>query len=197
MGRPREFEIERAIDKATDLFWRNGYDRTSVHDLTKEIGITAPSFYFAFGNKEGLFKKVIERYFVEQSKAFEAACREPTAHAVAARLLYGYADLLTDSAHAPGCLAMNSALPCAADTPIRAWLADLREQLRVRLRDRFAYAKTARDLPKAANPDALARLVTMTAWGMAVDAQAGVRREDLHKAVATVLENWPRTNEPT
>jgi AcrR family transcriptional regulator len=197
MGRPREFEIETAIEKATGLFWRNGYDGTSVHDLTKEIGVTAPSFYFAFGNKEGLFKKVIERYFSEQSKAFEAACREPTARAVAARLLYGYADLLTDPAHAPGCLAMNSALPCAADTPVRSWLSDLREQLRIRLRDRFAYAKTARDLPKTANPDALARLVTIIAWGMAVDAQAGARREDLHKAVATALETWPHSKDPS
>ncbi|MFA6155175.1 TetR/AcrR family transcriptional regulator, partial [Mesorhizobium sp.] len=79
MGRPREFGIDDAIEKATDLFWLKGYEGTSLSDLTKAIGITPPSFYFAFGSKEGLFKKVIERYFAEQAKIAEAAFRKPTA----------------------------------------------------------------------------------------------------------------------
>jgi AcrR family transcriptional regulator len=78
MGRPREFELDDAIEKATGLFWRNGYEGTSLSDLTTEIGISPPSFYFAFGNKEGLFRKAVERYFAEQSKLVEAAFRRPT-----------------------------------------------------------------------------------------------------------------------
>jgi AcrR family transcriptional regulator len=191
MGRPREFEIDKAIETATDLFWRNGYEGTSLSDLTKQMKITPPSFYFAFGSKEGLFKRVIERYYAEQGKTLEAACAEPTAHAVAEHLLYGYADVLTDPGHAPGCLAMNSALPCAESDSLRTWLAELRERMRTRLRDRFAYAKGARDLPADADPDALARLVTVIAWGMAVEAQSGAGREDLHKTVALALARWP------
>ena len=64
MGRPREFDIEKAIETATNLFWEKGYEGTSLSDLTKAIGITPPSFYFAFGSKEGLFRKVIERYYM-------------------------------------------------------------------------------------------------------------------------------------
>ncbi len=141
MGRPREFELDDAIEKATGLFWRNGYEGTSLSDLTTAIGISPPSFYFAFGNKEGLFRKVIERYFAEQSKVAEAALRKPTPRAVATHFLNGYADVLTDPLHAPGCLAMNSSLPCAAGDPLRAWLAELREQTRMRFRDRFAEAR--------------------------------------------------------
>ena len=191
MGRPREFEIDEAIDKATYLFWRNGYGGTSLSDLTKAIGITPPSFYFAFGSKEGLFKKVVERYYAEGSKIAEAAFREPTARAAATHFLCGYANVLTDPRHAPGCLAMNSALPCAAGDPLREWLADLREQVRIRLRDRFADALERGDLPVGTDPDALARLVVVIAWGMAVEAQAGASREDLERMIALALATWP------
>ena len=191
MGRPREFKIDEALEKATGLFWRHGYVGTSLSDLTRAIGITPPSFYFAFGSKEGLFKKVIERYFAEQSDKAEAACREPTAQAVAARFLYGLADVLTDPNHAPGCLAMNSALPCTSGDRVREWLADLREQVRTRLHERFSYARDVGDLPVSADPGTLARLIVVVAWGMAVEAQSGAGREDLHRTIDCALAMWP------
>ncbi|WP_113891991.1 TetR/AcrR family transcriptional regulator [Roseiarcus fermentans] len=190
MGRPREFELDDAIEKATDLFWRNGYEGTSLSDLTTAIGISPPSFYFAFGNKEGLFRKVIERYFAEQSKLAEAALRKPTPRAVATHFLNGYAVVLTDPRHAPGCLAMNSSLPCAAGDPLRAWLAELREQTRMRFRDRFAEARGG-GLPAGMDADALARLVMVTAWGLAVEAQSGATRKELRRTVALALPAWP------
>jgi AcrR family transcriptional regulator len=194
MGRPREFDIEKAIEIATNLFWKKGYEGTSLSDLTKAIGITPPSFYFAFGSKEGLFRKVIERYYMGDLVHTEEAFREPTARAVAERLLYAYADLQTNPAHAPGCLAMNSALPCAEGDPIRNWMAGLREEMRVRLRARFARARDSGDLPANADPDALARLVLVIGWGMAVEAQSGASRQDLHRTIAAALAAWPTTN---
>lgn len=191
MGRPREFEIDDAIDKAASLFWRNGYEGTSLSDLTKTIGISPPSFYFAFGSKEALFKTVIERYFVEQNKIAEAALREPTARAVATHFLYGYADVLTDSRHAPGCLAMNSSLPSAAGAPLREWLAGFREQMRKRLRDRFAEAHEVERFPPGMDADALSRLMLILAWGMAVEAQSGATRTDLRRAIGLALPVWP------
>lgn len=191
MGRPREFEIDDAIDKATGLFWRNGYDGTSLSDLTKTIGISPPSFYFAFGSKEGLFKKVIERYFAEQSKIVEAAFRKPTPRAVVEHFLYGYADMITDPLHAPGCLAMNSSLPCAEGDPLREWLAELREKTRTRFRDHFAEARGGDGPPAGMDADSLARLVLTIAWGMAVEAQSGASRGDLRRTIALALPAWP------
>ena len=115
MGRPREFDIDEAIQMATELFWRKGYEGTSLSDLTGAMRITAPSFYFAFGNKEKLFRRVIEQYYESQIELLESALREPTVRGVAERFLYGYADVLTGRSHAPGCLALNSSLPCAED----------------------------------------------------------------------------------
>jgi AcrR family transcriptional regulator len=191
MGRPREFDIDTAIKTATDLFWRKGYEGTSLSDLTGAMRITAPSFYFAFGNKEKLFRTVIEQYYEKQVALLESALREPTVLGVAERFLYGYADIITDSSHAPGCLALNSSLPCAEDHTVRAWLADLRGELTFRLRKRFAKARGAVELPMNAEPDALARYIAVTAWGLAIEAQSGAKRKDLYSAIALVLAAWP------
>ena len=196
MGRPREFDIDTAIKTATELFWRKGYEGTSLSDLTGAMGITAPSFYFAFGNKEKLFRRVIEQYYESQLALLDSALREPTVRGVAERFLYGYADLLTDSSHAPGCLALNSSLPCAEDDTVRAWLAKLRGELTVRLRKRFAKASGTTDLPKNAEPDALARYIAVTAWGLAIEAQSGAKRKDLYSAIAVGLAAWPSAAVP-
>jgi AcrR family transcriptional regulator len=191
MGRPRAFEIDDAIDKATGLFWRNGYEGTSLNDLTKAMGISPPSFYFAFGSKEALFRKVIERRNPELLKLAETALRKPTPRAVAKHFLRGYADILTDPRHAPGCLALNSALPCTAADPVRDWLAELRGQMRTAFRDRFAQARGGEGLPSGLDADSLSRLVLVIAWGMAVEAGSGASRKELRRTIALALPAWP------
>ena len=191
MGRPREFDIDEAIQMATELFWRKGYEGTSLSDLIGAMRITAPSFYFAFGNKEKLFRKVIEHYYAGQMELLEAAVREPTVRGVAERFLYGYADVLTGPSHAPGCLALNSSLPCAGDDPVRAWLANLRGVLAVKLRKRFAKARGTVELPINADPEVLARYIAIIAWGLAVEAQSGAKRKDLYSAITAALAAWP------
>ena len=62
VGRPREFDVDKAIDRAMMLFWRKGYKGTSLTDLTAALGITRPSLYAAFGSKEGLFRQSARRY---------------------------------------------------------------------------------------------------------------------------------------
>ena len=192
MGRTREFDIEKAIGIATNLFWAKGYAGTSLNDLTDAMGIGPPSFYFAFGSKEALFRTVIERY-QDAVIAFEAeAFQEPTARAVATRLLVGYAGVLTDPSHAPGCLVINNSLPRCEDPSFRSWLADLRIEQRGRLRDRFASACESGDLPANADPDALARFVVAMGWGMAVEAQSGATQEDLLRMLSVAFEAFPK-----
>ena len=62
MGRHREFDVETVLDAALCVFWRKGYEGASLSDLTRAMGINPPSLYAAFGNKEGLFRKVLDRY---------------------------------------------------------------------------------------------------------------------------------------
>src|SRR5207249_12070658 len=61
-GRPRDFDIDKALDKAMRVFWRKGYLGTSLSDLTKSMGINRPSLYSAFGDKQSLFHKALDHY---------------------------------------------------------------------------------------------------------------------------------------
>ena len=76
MGRPRAFDVDKALDRALEVFWRKGYEGTSLPDLTEAMGINRPSLYAAFGNKESLFRKVLQRYTDEHMAFIGAALIE-------------------------------------------------------------------------------------------------------------------------
>jgi AcrR family transcriptional regulator len=96
MGRAREFDADEALDRAMTLFWSKGYDGTSLSDLTEAMGINRPSLYAAYGNKQELFRKALERYGEGPSAYEREALAQPTARMVAEGLLRGAADVQTD-----------------------------------------------------------------------------------------------------
>src|SRR5262245_51050944 len=112
LGRPRAFDVDAALDRALTVFWRKGYEGTSLPDLTRAMGINRPSLYATFGNKEALFRKVLDRYAEGPSAYVREALQEPTARAVAQRLLRGAVGLLTDPRNPRGCLMVQGALVC-------------------------------------------------------------------------------------
>jgi AcrR family transcriptional regulator len=192
IGRPRAFDIEKALDRALQVFWRKGYEGTSLSDLTKAMGINRPSLYAAFGNKEELFRKALDRYAEGPAAYTRTALDEPTARAVVERLLCGVVDLLTDPRTPQGCLAVQGALACgdAADA-IRQELVARRAAGEAALRQRLERARTGGDLPADADPADLARYVTTVAQGMAVQAASGASREELRRVVEMALRAWP------
>jgi len=190
MARTRVFEIDRAVEIATDLFWRNGYERTSLADLTSAMGITPPSFYFAFGSKEGLFRKVLDHYRHTRLSYAEDALNQPTARQVAEQMLIRLADIYTDSECPAGCLSVTCTFNAGAEDLQREF-DDLREARRGRLRDRLKKAQDAGDLPADADPGELARYILVVGWGLALAAQSGATREELHRTVAIALKAWP------
>ena len=118
MGRPREFDPDQVLDRALRVFWRSGYEGASMADLTEAMGITRPSLYAAFGNKEELFRKALDRYVDGPGGYVQTALAKPTAREVVEHLLYQAADAVTDPDNPPGCLAVQGALCCGhADLP--------------------------------------------------------------------------------
>src|SRR6476659_4448281 len=103
MGRPREFDVDQALDCALRVFWRKGYEGATLPDLTQAMGINRPSLYAAFGSKEELFRKALDRYAEGPAAYARAALSEPTARATAGRLLGEAADLLTNPRNPRGC----------------------------------------------------------------------------------------------
>src|SRR5258705_7172131 len=154
MGRPREFDVDKALDLALQVFWRKGYEGASMADLTETMGITKPSLYSAFGNKEELFRKALDRYVDGPGGYFQVALAKPTARDVVEHLLYESADAVTDPNHPPGCLAVQGALSCGdAAESIKRELMSRRAQGEQDLRQPFDRAIAERDVlqgPEAA-----------------------------------------------
>ena len=94
-GRPREFCVDYALAKALRVFWEKGYEGTSLTDLTEAMGITRPSLYAAFGNKESLFRKTLDLYEREKLNYIGKALAEPTARRVAEAMLRGGVEIDT------------------------------------------------------------------------------------------------------
>jgi AcrR family transcriptional regulator len=190
-GRPRAFDIEKALDRALQVFWHKGYEGTSLSDLTRAMGINRPSLYAAFGNKENLFRKALDRYADGPAAYVHEALDEPTARAVVERLLRGAVDLLTDPRTPPGCLMVQGALSCGeAAAPIRQELALRRAAGEAAIRHRLERAIAEGDLPAHAAAD-LALYIATVIYGMAVQAAGGASRDELRRVVETALRAWP------
>lgn len=191
-GRPREFDADDALDRALEVFWRKGYEGASLSELTDAMGINRPSLYAAFGNKEDLFRKALDRYADGPAAYTREALNEPTARAVAEKLLRGAADALTDPDNPPGCLGVQGALSCGdAAESIRAELCARRTSFETALRKRFERAKAEGDLRADVSCADLARLVATVMQGMAVQAASGATRKDLRKVAEMMLLAWP------
>jgi AcrR family transcriptional regulator len=192
MGRPREFDIDKALDQALHVFWRQGYEGTSITDLTEAIGITKPSLYAAFGNKEELFRKALDRYVDGPGGYVQVALAKPTAREVVEHLLYEAAGAVTDPENPPGCLAVQGALCCGETAEsIKQELMARRAKGEDDLRKRFERALTDGDLPAACDPADLARYISAILQGMAVQAIGGAGRDELRKVADIALRNWP------
>jgi len=192
MGRPREFDVEKALDLALQVFWRKGYEGASMADLTETMGITKPSLYSAFGNKEELFRKALDRYVDGPGGYFQVALAKPTARAVVEHLLYESANAVTDPNHPPGCLAVQGALSCGdAAESIKQELVSRRAKGEQDLRQRFERAIAEGDLPEGSDAADLAAYLSAILQGMAVQAAGGTTRAQLRKIAEMALRTWP------
>ena len=192
MGRPREFDIERALDRALEVFWRNGYEGASIASLTEAMGINPPSLYAAFGNKEALFRRALDRYVQQRTGFWDEALAAPTARGMIAHLLHESANFLTEKCNPPGCLLVRGALSCSeAADPIVEVLAARRSEGEAAIRGRLEDAKLAGELPPGLVPVEFARYVMTVLEGMSVRAAAGANREELHKVAEIALLAWP------
>jgi AcrR family transcriptional regulator len=193
LGRPREFDTEDALAAALKVFWRKGYDGASLTELTEAMGITRPSLYGAFGNKEALFRKALDLYEREKLAFFGEALNAPTAYAVAERLLTGGCEAYTGDSETPGCMGVNSVLSCGgiASDSVRQELLSLKLRVESQLRERFERAQAEGDLASNCDVVGLTYYVLTLSQGMALQASTGVGREALQRVIATALAAWP------
>jgi AcrR family transcriptional regulator len=191
-GRPREFDVDDALDRAMLVFWRKSYEGTSISDLTEAIGITRPSLYAAFGSKEQLFRKVLDRYDQGTAGFLAGSIGAPTAREVAEGLLRGAANFHANTTNPPGCLMVHGALVGSDDSdPVRKETRSRRAQLTEAVRQRLSRALSEGDLRPGSDPGALAHYLVTVMRGMAVEAASGASGKELHRIVDLALAAWP------
>ena len=192
MGRPRAFDMDQALDQALHVFWEKGYVGTSITDLTEAMGINPPSLYAAFGNKEKLFKKALDRYEGLRDQILEEAFAATTAREAVTRLLEGTAERLSDKCNPRGCLMVQGALSGGEECEaVKRELSSRRAGGEALIRKRLERAKKEGDLPPKVDAAALARFVATVMYGMAVQAAGGVAPKELRAIVNTALRAWP------
>jgi AcrR family transcriptional regulator len=193
VGRPRSFETGKALDAAMKVFWRKGYEGASLSDLTRAMGINRPSLYAAFGDKESLFRKVLDRYDSGPAAYVREALNQPTARAAIEKLMEGAADLATASSNPRGCLFVQSALACGDKAEgIRNDLILRRDAGEKAVRLRLKRAQAEGDLTPDASPADLARYVVTVIQGIAVQAAGGATRNELRRVIENALRAWPQ-----
>ena len=189
MPRPRAFEERDVLDRAMAVFWRQGFEATSIQDLVEAAGINRASMYAAFGDKRGLFLAVIDHYLARVNAARLAILTAPgPAPAAIGRFFDSMIDMAGQDERQLGCLLTNTLIELAPRDP------EIAMRLRASL-DRIeeGFARTIRrgqdagEIPPGKNPRALARFLVGIAQGLRVLARGGAGAAEMHEVAAIAL----------
>jgi len=193
-GRPRSFDLDAALDRAMMLFWRQGYEPTSMSDLGRAMGLNAPSIYAAFGNKEGLFLRVLDRYVKARTPGLEHLLEAASSAEEAVRgLLMRAAERFTLPGRPPGCLVVLAAARVSPEARvIQRALRHRRRRREELVKARIQQGIDAGELPAGTRVGPLAKFYSTVFQGMALQAADGASRAELEAVVKEAMAAWPK-----
>lgn len=188
MARTKEFDPEKSLNAAVDVFWRLGYERTSLDDLMGGMGVARQSLYDTYGDKRALYLKALERYRDNRQAALrEAFGGDRPVKKAFARL---FEELIDESRkqHERGCLLLNANIEMAGHDADVAALVRADEKAVVDILERaLRRAKKRGELRGNKDPEALARFVLATLHGMRTPARLDHDRKALKKIGGVAL----------
>lgn len=191
MAGTKQFDETAAIDAALDVFWRNGYEGTSLPMLEAATGLRRGSLYNAFGSKEGIYQQAVKRYADREVAPLAALLDDPAPRRGVERMLLAMVEATAEEGRPRGCLytvgcsagaSAPAAVPASSAYEIRA----LEEAVRVAV----VRAQKAGSLPASVDPRVLAQYVVSTSMGIMVLDQAGYDPEALRGVVETAMAGW-------
>jgi len=190
MARPREFDETEALDRAMVVFWKKGYQNTSLDDLLDAMGIQRGSFYNTFGSKKETYLRALDRYIefmFDGGPYTEAAHMEPGLGALAT-MCENYIDSVTGDAEPRGCFFAHVSKEHRGDDPViqQAVLRGI-DRMRGIIKRSIEAAQRDGDLPEQVLAEGMATLFMSVAWGIHVMAEAGLPKEDLKEAVSQLF----------
>ena len=196
MGRPREFDEAAALQAATDYFWKHGYEATSMRDLTASMGLTAPSLYNTFGDKQALFVRALQRYL--ECTTRDRLHRYEVSLAPKEAIQRFFAEIVDHSINdreRKGCFLVNSALEIAPhQRAIRTLITKQFADIEAFFKRCILAAQADGTTPSGVKADDTARLLLSVLLGIRVLARSAPSRPLLEGAVrpALALLDWPR-----
>ncbi|MFI5779369.1 TetR/AcrR family transcriptional regulator [Nocardia sp. NPDC051570] len=186
-GQGRKFDYDTALDRAMHVFWRHGYEGTSIAMLTKAMRIKAPSLYAAFGSKKDVFFAAVDRYNATHG-AFTARvfAEESDSRNLIRRLLMEAAEAYAPE-HCPGgCLIIASAVAVGSTNQhVAERLRDMRNANITLLSERLATDRDRGLIPHDTEPHAVAEFIGAVVQGMSQRARDGLGAKELRKIADT------------
>ena len=193
MARSKEFDEERALAAAVDVFWRQGYENTSLEALLQVMGIAKQSLYDTFGDKRALYLKAMAFYRKQTNSSLrELLVSAPTAREGFTRILLG---LVAESReqHARGCLLLSANMERAMDDEeISAFLTDNQAEVESIFAEALQHAKRAGELRDEQDAGALAKFFVVTLQGMRAMARLKSDRRALRQVARIALAVFDR-----
>lgn len=193
-GRPKQFDRDDALDKALELFWRHGYEATSLTDLVEATGAKAPTLYGEFGNKEGLFRAAAERYMSKFAQRGKALLADPACNVAQAaeNFLRDTAAMYTDKQLPSGCFIICTSAALSSSSDDVAKMLRARHHFQENMLTEFLQTRQIKgELPSSAHVPTLAKYLTCILQGMSVQARDGATHEDLDAIVSLLMKVWP------
>ncbi len=188
MGRPREFSEEQALDAAMRVFWEKGYEGATLADLTDAMGINRSSLYSSFGDKQELYRRVLDRYASGPASFMNCALEAPTAREVVAKIFEGAVKALSDPHNPRGCLTVQGALACGSESrSVQIETVEFRRRAEQTLVQRLRRAQKEGDLRRDSDPADIAKFVVTVVNGLAVQAANGASGKEMKRVTETAM----------
>jgi len=179
-GRPKKFDFEEASERALELFWTQGFEGTSISDLSEALNMNRPSIYASFGNKDTLFKLSLKRYTSNQLQFIDAAIAKPTLNEVVDMLFKSEIALLTEHEMPRGCLLVQAAASCSKESEsMKELLNNQRKAIEAKLRKRIQLAQLKKDFSMQQSPSVLAKSIMAIYEGISIQAASGSAKAEL------------------
>lgn len=185
-GRTKAFHVDHALDAAMTTFWRHGYDRTTLDDLTAEMGINRPSLYATFGGKSSLFISCLDRYGDSIVNRNQAELFESSHWTDAVGVYFSsWVRTFTDPNLPGGCLlASHLGEDESLDADIRAHIQSHALATERTLRKRLKLAVEAGQLPAGTNTTALARTILCFLAGLSTTSRLRTSQRMLNQSIS-------------
>ena len=194
-GRPRGFDEEQAIDSAMRVFWEKSYEGATMADLTEATGLNRSSIHAAFGSKEGLFLKVVERYWEGPLSHIPKALAEPALPGVVEALIRGAVNFLSTRGNPKGCLSIQGALVCGTNGErVMQIMAERRNSTVSMIKKRIQQAQREGELRGEVNAADYARYIAAVMAGLVVQSLNGANRAELTRLADIALQFLERSS---